>query len=222
MAANSNLESLFRERRPLSLEDVCVALFAAPTAFAEPCSCNECCGAAKLRGVPCESCHEELWGCPSEPCVCKMLERIRARHRPAIMATRIQSVWRGYTTRKQVQERNAEEIAATLPIWKMYDEDYNRSVLCQTFLCELKKDDPTWDATQTRHYIWMLKTGGPFLEECETYMLRRGWVRPQKRNIHVRFTLRALYNVMEECGVSDEDPRVLMALVKTFESVKAR
>ena len=197
MAANSNLESLFSERRPLSLEDVCVALFAAPTV--------------------CESCDEEVWGCPSEPCICKTLERIRARHRPALMATRIQSMWRGYKTRKQIQERNAEEIAATLPIWKMYDEDYNRSVLCQTLMCELKKDDPTWDATQSRHYIWMLNTGGPFLEECETYMLRRGWVRPQKQNLHIGFTLRALYNAMKDCGVSELDPRAVSALVKTFE-----
>jgi hypothetical protein len=257
------LESLFRERRPISLGDVTAALFAAPMAFAEPCYCNLCCETPKLRGVPCGSCHELLWGCaatgcwnencpripvkrevcwcssclgtevthglicvscgwqtsgcPRDPCICKTLEEIRSRHRPHILATRIQSVWRGYKTRKEIQERNAEEIAATLPIWRIYDEDYNRSVLCQTFLCELKKDDPTWDATQTRHYKWMLNTGGPFLEECETYMLRRGWVRPQKPNIHVRFTLRALYNVMEECGVNDKDPRALMALVKTFE-----
>jgi hypothetical protein len=180
------------------------------------CWCSCCEGSIITDGVTCYSCGNPSSTCPSDPCICATLERIRARHRPAIMATRIQSVWRGYKTRKTIQERNAEEIAATLPIWRFYDEDYNRSVLCQSLMCELKKDDPTWDPTQTRHYQWMLKTGGPFLEECETYMLRRGWVRPQKKNIHVRFTVRALYRVMEECGVSDEDPRVLSALVKVL------
>jgi hypothetical protein len=162
-----------------------------------------------------------LWAPPSfaEPCVCETLRRIRARHRPAILVTRIQSLWRGYKTRKSIQERNAEEVAAFLPIWRLYDEDYNRSVLCQTLMCELKKDDPTWDATQTRYYQWMLKTGGPFIEECETYMLLRGWVRPQKQNLHIGFTLRALYAVMKDCGVSDRDPKALSALVKTFETV---
>jgi hypothetical protein len=197
---SNGLEDLFHERRPIALADVAGALWAEPLASAE---CDDFCDGLHVY--------------PLGPCACGGLRRIRARHRPAILATRIQSVWRGYKTRKEIQERNTEEIAATLPIWRIYDEDYNRSVLCQTFLCELKKDDPTWDATQTRHYKWMLNTGGPFLEECETYMLRRGWVRSQKPNIHVRFTLRSLYNVMEECGVNDKDPRALMALVKTFE-----
>lgn len=152
-------------------------------------------------------------------CLCPIAARMPlsvrvTRHEKA---ARIQSLWRGYKTRKTIQERNAEEVAAFLPIWRIYDEDYNRSVMCQTLMVELKKDDPTWDATQTRYYQWMLKTGGPFLEECETYMRRRGWVRPNKRNIHVRFTVTALYRVMEECGVSDTDPRALAALVKTLD-----
>ncbi len=142
------------------------------------------------------------------------LSDFRRRYRGAVL---LQSLWRGYKTRKTMQERYAVEIEAMLPIWRFYDEDYNRSVLCQTLLCELKKDDPTWDATQSYYYQWMLKKGGPFLEHCESHMLRRGWVRPQKKNIHVGFTLKSIYNVLKECGVDDRDPKALSALVKTFE-----
>jgi hypothetical protein len=190
----SPLDQLFRARRPISLRDLAVALWAEPYSSAE----------------------EEALGRSAY----ETLREIRALHRPHMAAERIQSLWRGYSTRKSIQERNAEEIAAAEPIWRIYDEDYNRSVLCQNLLCELKKDDPNWDATQTRHYQWMLKTGGPLLEEYETYMLRRGWVRPQKKNIHVGFTLRALYNTLKECGVSDTDPRALFAIVKALESTQ--
>lgn len=252
--------------RPLGLDDLVTALWAPPVgthAFMEPCPCDLCCGAEKLRGVPCGQCQEPLWGCaalgcwkmscwhakpkrktcwcvlcqgtiitdglicrhcgnawsgcPSEPCVCETLRTIRARHRPHILATRIQSLWRGYKTRKDIQERNAEEVKAVLPIWRIYDEDYNRSVLCQNFLVELKKNDPTWDATQSRHYKWMLNVGGPFLEESETYMRRRGWVRPKKYNLNIRFTVAAIYQVLAECGIRDDDADAFAALVKTLE-----
>jgi hypothetical protein len=190
-------------RRPIGLGDVVVALFSEP----RPSSGHD----EFCDGLPIYS-----FG----PCSCEELRNIRALNRPHMAAERIQSLWRGYSTRKSIQERNAEEIASAEPIWRIYDEDYNRSVLCQNLLCELKKDDPTWDATQTRHYQWMLKTGGPLLEEYETYMLRRGWVRPQKKNIHVGFTLRALYNTLKECGVSDTEPRALFAIVKALESTQ--
>jgi hypothetical protein len=197
---SNGLEDLFQERRPIDLADVAGALWADPLASAE---CDDFCDGLHVY--------------PLGPCACGGLRRIRARHRPAVMATRIQSLWRGYKTRKTIEERNAEEIEAMLPIWRFYDEDYNRSVLCQTLMVELKRDDPTWDATQTPHYQWMLIIGGPFLEECETYMLRRGWVRPQKQNLHVGLTLTALYQVIADCGFSDRDPKALSALVRTFE-----
>lgn len=194
---SNGLEDLFQERRPIDLADVAGALWAEPLASAE---CDDFCDGLHVY--------------PLGPCACGGLRRIRARHRPAIMATRIQSFWRGYKTRK-----NIEDIKRALPVWKLLDADYYCHRLCQTFMVELKKDDPTWDATQTAHYQWML-SGGRTLERYETFMLERGWVRPQKPNIHVGFILNSLYSVMKDCGVSDKDPNALFALAKTFETVR--
>ena len=87
-------------------------------------------------------------------------------------------------------------------------------------MCELKKDDPMWDATQTVHYVWMLKTGGPQLERYESFMMERGWVRPSKPNVHVGLILSSLYSTIRFCGVSERDPKALFALAKTFETVR--
>jgi hypothetical protein len=203
--------------RPLSLEDIVVELFApSAPAFAEPCYCDICNGAEKLRGVPCGSCGEPLWGCAGLSCVCGILRRIRARHRPAILATRIQSLWRGYKTRKDIAEKNAEDIRAFEPLWRFYDEKYRTYVLCQNLVVALKKSDPSYDVTQTPYYIWMLETGGPWIEEAEEFMRLRGWVRPKSTKVNLGVLRIMCEDIFKHCGLTDQEQRVALGLFDSF------
>jgi hypothetical protein len=224
-------------RRPLDLQDLAAELFVprisarmnergesiwAPDvyAFAEPCYCDRCDGAKKLRGVPCEVCGELMWGCASLGCpneeTCGIVKRIRARHRPAFMATRIQSLWRGYKSRKDIADKNAEEIAVVEDHWRHYDEKYRTYVLCQNLVVALKKNDPSYDVTQTPYYIWMLETGGPWIEEAEEFMRLRGWVRPKSTKVNLGVLRIMCEDIFKHCGLTDEEQRIGLGLMDSF------
>lgn len=131
-------------------------------------------------------------------------------------ATRFQALWRGYTERKAIQRKNAEEVRRHTPIWRSYDDQYRMYVFCQTLMAELKKDDPTWDATQEPYYIWMLEHG-PVLEEWETFLQRRGWVRPKtKAHLNTKVFMRLIQGVVDSCGLPMGSRKVSMALYNTF------
>lgn len=248
---------------PLTLADLVAELYAprAP-AFAEPCLCDLCDGAPKLRGVPCGQCGEPLWGCsalgcwkescwrmepvkkvcwcylcdgtlitdglichgcgnarsscPNKPCVCEELERIRARHRPSYAATRIQSLWRGFKSRKDLAKKNAEEIAVVEERWRLYDQGYRLYVLCQNLMVAVKRDDPLWDATATPFYIWMLEDGGPWIEEAEDFMRLRGWVRPKNSRPPMSLVKSFFTDALAQCGLTAEEQRIAMALMDAF------
>jgi hypothetical protein len=201
--------------RPLSLDDVVAELFA-PQAFAEPCYCDICNGAEKLRGAPCGSCGEPMWGCAGLSCVCGLLARIRARHRPAILATRIQSLWRGYKTRKDIQEKNDAEVAVIEDHWRHYDEKYRTYVICQNLVVALKKNDPSYDVTQTIYYRWMLEEGGPWIAEAEDFMLQRGWVRPKSTKLNMGVLSILFEGILKHCDLTDEEQQIALALMDSF------
>ena len=131
-------------------------------------------------------------------------------------AKQIQALWRGYKSRKSLQAERAKQVSEVLPLWRSLDEQYGLYVFCQTFMCELKKDDPSWDATKTHYYIWMMEYG-PQLAEWETWMSLRGWVRPKKQNINVRMTLRFMEGVLYSCGIDKDDPCVLSTFLRSLE-----
>jgi hypothetical protein len=186
------LEDLFREARPLSLRDVAVALWAEPHSLAE----------------------EQALGHSAY----EILREMRALHRPRIAVTRIQALWRGYQARKSIQEKKADEISPfLLPMWRHYDEKYQMYVVCQNLLVELKKDDPTWDATQSPYYLWMLEVGGPRIEDAEKFLFARGWVRPENE-LNVPLLKELLTGVMMHCGFEEKDARAILSVVATFKT----
>jgi hypothetical protein len=250
--------------RPLSLADLVAELYApSAPAFAEPCLCDLCQGAPKLRGVPCGQCGEPLWGCsavgcsnegcwrmapakkvcwclfckgslvtdglichdcgnarsscPNSLCICVELERIRARHRPSYAATRIQSLWRGHKSRKDLIKKNAEELAVVEERWRLYDQEYRLCVLSQNLMVALKRDDDLWDATATSFYIWMLENG-PWIEEAEDFMRLRGWVRPKNSRLPLSLILSFFTDALKQCGLTAEEMRIARALMDTFAS----
>jgi hypothetical protein len=107
-----------------------------------------------------------------------------------------------------------QELRATLPLWRYYDEQYRTNVFCQSLSVRLKKEDPAWDATQTPYYRWMLENG-PFLDELETRLQRHGWVRPKKQKSS-KVSKRILIDVFDSCGVSQAEQKVSLALFDTF------
>jgi hypothetical protein len=219
---------------------ICPTTITTLAALYEPCLCDRCDGAAKLLGKPCAFCHEARWGCRSLPCPWCPVETLssdrclcgnqltapshetcshcwladyRARYRGA---TALQSLWRGYSARKTIQEKNAEEVLRYTPIWRSYDDQYRMYVFCQTLMAELKKDDPSWDATQEPYYIWMMENG-PILEEWETFLFRRGWVRPKKQShLNTQVFKRLIQGVLESCGLCMGGRKATMALYNTF------
>lgn len=125
-------------------------------------------------------------------------------------APSIQSLWRGH--------RGGEELRATLPLWRYYDEQYRTNAFCQSLSCRLKKEDPAWDATQTPYYRWMLENG-PFLDELEKHLQRHGWVRPKKQN-PIKLSKRLLTDVFDSCALSQAEQKVSLALFTTFETMR--
>jgi hypothetical protein len=140
---------------------------------------------------------------------------MRALNRPKIAATRIQALWRGYVGRQMVAEKKKREIAMLEDHWRHYDAKYRSYVVAQNLLVELKKNDPTWDPTQTIYYRWMLEEGGPWIEEAEHEMMKRGWVRPETE-LNVPILKELLVGVMQHCGFEEEDARALLSIVATF------
>jgi hypothetical protein len=201
--ASMGLEDLFRSQKPLDLSDLAAALWSSPRASAE-------------HDDFCDGLHVY----PLGPCACDQLRKIRALHRPHIAATQIQALWRGYTTRQEVAKRNAAEVKKYTPAWRSLDDQYRMYVFCQTLMGELKKDDPTWDATAEPYYIWMMEHG-PILEEWETFLRRRGWVRPKNKGVLNTHVFKRLINgVLESSGVPQSHWKTTMALYDTF--VKTR
>ncbi len=201
--ASYGLEDLFCTQKAIDLSDVAAALWSAPRVSAE---------------------HEDfcdgLHVYPLGPCACEQLHKIRTLHRPHNAATQIQAIWRGYVARKDLAKRNAEEVRKYTPAWRSLDDQYRMYVFCQTLMAELKKDDPTWDATAEPYYIWMMEHG-PILEEWETFLRRRGWVRPKNKGVlNTHVFKRLIYGVLESSGVPQSHWKTTMALYDTF--VKTR
>lgn len=109
-------------------------------------------------------------------------------------AERIQALWRGYKVRKTLEEQKAAEIAAVLPLWKSLDEVYRIFVKCQSYANILNYNNPTWDATESPWYIWML-TQGRHIESIETYLFERGWVRPAEQPLNLKKAASAMKEV---------------------------
>lgn len=212
----------------------CPTSLTALAALCEPCYCELCDGSPKLLGAPCTLCGEKRWGCRSLPCWCdvpylcacggRLLapshEQCQdcwlADHRRQFHgATALQRLWRGYKERQTIQKRHAEEVRACTPIWRSYDDQYRMYALCQTLMAELKKDDASWDPTQEPYYIWMMEHG-PMLEEWETFLRRRGWVRPKKTHINGTVLKRLLQGVFDSCGLTGREVRCVLALVDAF------
>lgn len=165
---------------------------------------GRCIWAAPMRFC---SCGGELLAASHDVCSDCWLADYRRRYRGAIG---LQSLWRGYKTRKDVAERNAEEVAAVTDLWRTYDEQYKAYAICQTIEAELKKDDPTWDATKTPYYVWMLEHSR-FIDECETYMRRRGWVRPKKTRFrYPSVFLKMVKSVLVSCDMPAAKQRLFL------------
>ena len=204
-------------------------------AFCEPCFCNLCEGADKLRGEPCAFCYESRWGCRNLPCWCAVTRRCDCGeesrsnseelcwdcwtvdfHKRYDAATAVQALWRGFQARRLLAEKNAEEVRAHTPIWRFYDDQYRMYVFCQTLNVDLKKDDPEWDATKTPYYTWMMEHG-PFIEECETFLRRRGWVRPKKQSVLSKTVFRRLIKgVLDSCNVTAAQSKAALAVYDTL------
>jgi hypothetical protein len=206
-------------------------------AFCEPCYCDKCEGADKLLGEPCAFCTESRWGCRNLPCWCIIPQSSRCACGEELMAGSEETCWncwltdfykrydaavliqalvRGHKARKDLKERKAEEIRAYTPIWRFYDDQYRMYTYCQTLMVNLKKDDPEWDATKTPFYTWMMENG-PSLEECETFLRLRGWVRPKRTSFPKTDVFRHMIQiVLDSCGVTGDAAGTALAVFDTF------
>jgi hypothetical protein len=151
----------------------------------------------------------------SHLCPMESLFSLRNRVERQEAATLVQSLWRGSKTRKDLAIKNAEEVRRYTPIWRSYDEQYRMNVFCQTLMVKLKKDDPSWDATKTPYYTWMMEQG-PVLEEWETFLFQRGWVRPKNTHLNTTVFKRLIQDVLESSGVPQSHWNTTMALYDTF------
>ena len=159
------------------------------------------------------SCGEELLATSYEICSDCWLADYRRRYHGAIG---VQTLWRGYKTRKDLAAKNAEEVLAYTPIWRSFDDEYRMMVFCQTLMAELKKDDPSWDATQEPYYIWMMEHG-PILEEWETFLRLRGWVRPKNQgHLNTVVFKRLIQGVFDSCDLRMGSRKAVMVLYNTF------
>ena len=211
----------------------CPTTLSTLAAYCEPCYCDRCDGAAKLLGEPCEFCGELQWGCRNMLCPCVLsgwVPRSRLcacgqpRQDPAQElcadcwlfdfrqkfrgASSFQALWRGYSERKKLREKNAMEIGVALPNWRKLDEQYKMFALCQTIYVKLKEDEEGWDPTTTLYYEWMMNYG-PLLEEYEDWMRVRGWKRPKRTYFHIPRFAELLNDVLKECGFATLGPRVV-------------
>jgi hypothetical protein len=163
------------------------------------------------------ACGGELMAASYDVCSDCWLSDYRRRFRGA---SSLQRLWRGYTERKAIQRKKAEEVVLYTPIWRSLDDQYRMYVFCQTLMAELKKDDPTWDATQEPYYIWMMEHG-PILEEWETFLFRRGWVRPKKKGLlNVTVFKRLIKGVLDSVGIPQNSQKVTLALYDTFVAMR--
>ncbi len=199
VVVSMGLEDLFREERPLDLSDLAAALWAEPR---------------ELESAECDDFCDGLHVYPLGPCACGGLRKMRALHRPQIVATRIQALWRGYATRKKTAQMKAD-IDALMPHWAHFNEKYETYAIAQNLVEELKKDDPTWDATQTPYYIWMRDVGLPWLHGAEHYMRIRGWTRPQTK-LNTPVLKELLVMVMMHCGFEEKDAWAIFSVVGSF------
>ena len=105
-------------------------------------------------------------------------------------------------------------------LWEFLFAEYRCHRLCQMLLMELKKDDPTWDPATTIHHRLMVKRIAPWLEKLEKKMEADGWVLPPplKRPFNARGTKVALDKILKECGMKETDPRMYIALKRTFDA----
>lgn len=146
----------------------------------------------------------------SHRCPVERLFSLSERMARADTALRLQALWRGYQARKSIAERNAEEVRAVTPLWRTFDEEYKMNAICQTIEAELKKGDAAWDATKTPYYVWMSEHSR-FIDDCETYLRRRGWVRPKKTRFrHPSVFYNMVKGVLRSNGVSAAEERLLM------------
>jgi hypothetical protein len=139
---------------------------------------------------------------------------------------RIQAIWRGRKTRREVAKKNAEEIAATETHWRSYDECYRIYVVCQTLMVELMKDDERrmdllknnvlWDPTETPFYVWMCDVGGPWLAVAEEYMRIRGWRRPAPRPVDPKRLKAYLLDAANQCGVPNTTAEAFLSIAGSF------
>jgi hypothetical protein len=199
-------------------------------AYAEPCFCDACEGAPKMRGEPCHLCGEPLWGCAALGCwrpscgpdgVEYLYEDGQHPLSPqhplnrGRSARQIQALWRGHATRKSLAKKKAEEIAVVEKRWRIYDEKYRIYVVCQTLAVELNKDDALWDASATPWDLWMLEVGGPWLADAEDFLRVRGWRRPQNE-VRTALLKRYLVGVFLDQGFSESTANAFLSIVGTF------
>lgn len=114
----------------------------------------------------------------------------RSHRRESAIA--IQALWRGYKSRKVMQQvKHAESV------WAPLDESYRLCVLCQNLAVVLHHGDSSWDPTESPWYIWML-TQGRHIEALEDYLFERGWVRPPEEplnNDKAKSAIREVYRL---------------------------
>lgn len=210
------------------------AILSTPIAYCEPCYCDRCDGTSKFLGELCTLCEAPRWGCRSMPCDCMLplhcacgeimgisqdvcstcwFAEFRKRRDAA---TIIQALYRGHISRKKTAERNADEVRAVTPLWRTYDEEYKMNAICQTIEAQLKKDDATWDATSTPYYRWMSEHSRG-IDEMETYLRRRGWVRPKKTRFrHPSLFFKMVKGVLRSNNVSAAEERLFMVQMEAL------
>lgn len=110
-------------------------------------------------------------------------------------ALRIQSLWRGYKVRKTLAEAKYAQQAAAWRTRESLDEVYCMCVHSQNLAVELHRMDPTWDATQTPWYIWML-TQGRYLESVEAFLVKCGWALPPSQPLEQEQALASYTDVI--------------------------
>jgi len=105
-------------------------------------------------------------------------------------------------------------------LWEFLFAEYRCHRLCQMLLMELKKNDPSWDPTQSIHHRLMVKRLAPWLGELEKKMEADGWELPPplKRPFNALRTKAALEKILKDCGVKDTEPRMYIALERTFDA----
>lgn len=92
-----------------------------------------------------------------------------------------QALWRGYKTRKDLMEMDRQIVAEWAPYVEKLEQEHRLYGLCHVLAMHLRANDPAWDPQTSLDYAYGVKTLGERLQSLETWLSKKGWVRPVRK-----------------------------------------